>query len=474
MKTTDTSKEFISNNWRIIKNRLNLQKHIDQELAANNIRNNYIFQGPNIYILAASIIIAAVGLNVNSIPVIIGAMLISPLMGPIIAIGYSMSVNDTKLLKASLTNFMIMVVVSILVSYIYFLVSPLRLENPSELLSRTNPTIYDVLIAIFGGFAGIIEISRKEKGTVFAGVAIATALIPPLCTAGYGLAIGSFKYFIGALYLFMLNSMFIAITTYFVVKTLKFPKKSFADPKNQRKSNRIITIVLIIVIVPSVLSAISVVKQNNFNIKANEFITANKTLQNTYIYDSKINHSDKPTTVTLNLVGRTLNEGEIELLYRSAEAFGINRNQVLIKQNILNSEDNSTDEAVIENIYKRNDNEIQKREVIINQMENELKNFKKKELPCEQITREILAQYPGIQSFSIARGAEIDPKSLESKDQIIIIIQVSSKISMENIKKLEQWLNIRLEAPNLKIIQELVSTTNKSIDSNTINKIVSK
>ena len=170
-----------------------LNEHIDTDKASQYIRSNIDFKGPNVYILAFAIIVASVGLNTNSIPVIIGAMLISPLMGPIFGIGYGLGTNDMSFLKTAFKNLVVMVIISIFASTLYFLVSPLELENPTELLTRTNPTIYDVFIALFGGSAGIIEISRKDKGTVISGVARATALMPPLCTAGFGLATGSLK-----------------------------------------------------------------------------------------------------------------------------------------------------------------------------------------------------------------------------------------------------------------------------------------
>ena len=174
----------------LVKNTANLAGYIDTEAAEKSIRGNIYFRGPNAWILAIATIIASVGLNVNSIPVVIGAMLISPLMGPIFGLGLGLGVNDMALMKSSGKHFLVMVSISLAASFIYFLITPLSLSNPTELLARTNPTIYDVLIALFGGFAGILEQCRKEKGTVFSGVAIATALMPPLCTAGFGLAIG--------------------------------------------------------------------------------------------------------------------------------------------------------------------------------------------------------------------------------------------------------------------------------------------
>ena len=180
------------------RDRLNISSFIDVESAVENIRGSIYFRGPNVWILGTAIIIASVGLNVNSIPVIIGAMLVSPLMAPIMGVGLGLGTNDTGLIREALKNLLVMVVISIFASGLYFLISPLAMENPTELLARTNPTIYDVLIALFGGLAGIIETSRKEKGTVISGVAIATALMPPLCTVGYGLATLNLHYLFGA------------------------------------------------------------------------------------------------------------------------------------------------------------------------------------------------------------------------------------------------------------------------------------
>ena len=214
----------------------NITEQVDVSAAAANIRNNIYFRGPNVWILAFSIVIASVGLNINSTAVIIGAMLISPVMGPIIGMGLGLGVNDTKLLGDSLRNLLIMVGVSLIASSLFFLISPLNLANPTELEARTSPSIYDVLIALFGGFAGILEHARKEKGTVMSGVAIATALMPPLCTAGFGLAKGNWHFFAGAMYLFTINAIFIMFATYLACKYLHFQQKSFADERSARRT----------------------------------------------------------------------------------------------------------------------------------------------------------------------------------------------------------------------------------------------
>ena len=181
-----------------IKRIINPARDVDKTAAQNYIYSNVQFRGANVWILFFAVIIASVGLNVNSIPVIIGAMLISPLMGPIMGIGMALGINDMAFLRKSLRNLCVMTIVSIVASTLFFAVTPLSLDEPTELLARTNPTIYDVFIALFGGFAVIVEVCRKERGTAIAGAAIATALMPPLCTVGYGIANANFTYFIGA------------------------------------------------------------------------------------------------------------------------------------------------------------------------------------------------------------------------------------------------------------------------------------
>jgi len=187
-----------------------------------SIRDGVVFKGTNLWVLMMAILIASIGLNVNSTAVIIGAMLISPLMGPIMGIGYGAGIYDFDLIKRGLKNLGIAAFISLLTSTLYFLASPLS-EAQSELLARTTPTIWDVLIALFGGLAGIIATTRKEKTIVIPGVAIATALMPPLCTAGYGIATGSAHYFFGAFYLFFINCVFIAFSTLLVVASMRLP-----------------------------------------------------------------------------------------------------------------------------------------------------------------------------------------------------------------------------------------------------------
>ena len=433
---------------------VSLNDHIDTDKASQYIRSNIDFKGPNAYILAFAIVVASVGLNTNSIPVIIGAMLISPLMGPIFGIGYGLGTNDTSFLKTSFKNLLVMVVISILASGLFFLISPLELENPTELLARTNPTIYDVLIALFGGFAGIVEISRRDKGTVISGVAIATALMPPLCTAGFGLATGSLKYFAGAMYLFFINSIFIAIATFLTVKYLKFPMATFTDPAKKKRVSRWVAVLTVVIIIPSVYSAIVMIQENNFNQTAKEFIAKNKELSRSYIYDYVIYTHSKPPKIELYIAGETLSQEELNAVYVSARELGLTDDQIIISQRAATDQNDMTDRLAIQSIYERSDQEIRKREEIISNMEKELQTYKSKELPCEQITNELMAQYPSLSDVTLTRGYTISTDSLGRKEEIIIILNAEKTISAENMEKLRKWLMVRLDFQNIKLLQE--------------------
>ena len=431
-----------------------LDEHIDTIAAAQTIRGNVEIKGPNAYILAFAIVVASVGLNINSIPVIIGAMLISPLMGPIIGIGYAAGINDTGFLKKSFRNLVVMVIISILASTFFFLISPLELENPTELLARTNPTIYDVLIALFGGFAGIVEISRKDKGTVLSGVAIATALMPPLCTAGFGIASLNFTYFAGALYLFCINSVFIALASFIVVKYLHFPVFNFTDPKREKRVIRIIYVLTTVIVAPSIYSAIVMIKENNFDLTSKNFINRNKSLANSYIYDYNINHRSRPYTLEIFLAGEKLKDEEITGLYRSASEFGIKEGQLIITQKATGDRTDSGEQIAIQSIYERSDMEIRKREETIAEMEKRILSYQEKILPYEQLTKELIAQNPGITDISITRGYNVTADSLKQEEVILFILESKGKIPAKDMEKMREWLSVRLNFRNIQLIQQ--------------------
>lgn len=336
-------------------NLINLKDHINTEAATKSIKKNVHFRGPNVYILIFAIIIASVGLNVNSIPVIIGAMLISPLMGPIIGFGLGVGTRDIELVWSALRNIAVMAGVSIVASTLYFLLTPLALTHPTELLARTNPSVYDVFIALFGGFAGILETSRKEKGTVMSGVAIATALMPPLCTVGYGIANLNWHYAIGALYLFFLNGILIASATYITVKALNYKTVNAADFPTRKRVWSIVMAILVL-LVPSIYSAFLTIKQNNFKIQTNHFIEEYTNYNDKlYISEHTVNFKTKPYSVEIKLLGEKPDESDLENFYAAAEKAGYTRDQFIINdkgtadfRSLLNEEDKR-----IELLYKQ-------------------------------------------------------------------------------------------------------------------------
>ena len=357
---------------------------IDRVAAVAAIKKNIYFRGPNVIILACAIIIASIGLNVNSIPVIIGAMLISPVMGPILGFGLGLGTNDTVLLKNSLKNFAVMVVISIVVASLYFLISPLRLNNPTELLARTRPTIYDVLIALAGGVAGMLENSRKERGTVLSGVAIATALMPPLCTVGYGIAILNPRYIFGALYLFLINGIFIALATFFMAKFLGFESVA-VDDYHRRRNPRIVAAVLLLMIVPSVFSAVWTIRDNNFAISAERFVQNNKTIGSSYIFAHDIHLDGRNQTLDIYLAGEQLDYTAKQILLKNALSYGLHSDQIVFHE-----------EAAVQNLNKN--------ELVRDLNENYLRKIQELNQTIMELQVE-LAKYKGEEK---ARAAKAD------------------------------------------------------------------
>lgn len=433
----------------------NIRKDIDMTAASASIRKNIFFRGPNVWILAFSIIVASVGLNVNSTAVIIGAMLISPLMGPIFGVGLGLGVNDPLLIKNGFKNLLIMVFISILASTLYFLITPLRLANPTELLARTTPSIYDVMIALFGGAAGILELCRKEKGTVLSGVAIATALMPPLCTAGYGIASGNFQYFIGAIYLFFINGIFIILATYIMVKYLGFDEVKFQDEARGTKVKRIISIVVILVAVPSIWSATIMIRDNKFAQNVAAFVKENKTIGNNYIYDYQ-SETHKGGKINLFITGGTLSENEKEYLAASAAKYGIKESQLVFNEHSLGNVKDGASEKIVQTIYERADTEIRRQEDRIRTLESELASARQKEIPYTQISKEVVSQYPEIQDLYIANGQEIQKDSLSGRNRILVVANTTEPMERKRIESLEQWLKIRLNDNTVVVMNQTI------------------
>ena len=438
----------------LVRETLNLNGHIDTDSAEHAIRSNIEFKGPNAWILAVAVIIASVGLNVNSIPVVIGAMLISPLMGPIFGLGLGLGVSDIQLMKSSGKNLLVMISISLVVAFLYFIITPLSLSNPTELLARTSPTFYDVLIALFGGFAGILEQCRKDKGTVFSGVAIATALMPPLCTAGYGLACGEFSYFLGALYLFVINCTFIMLATYAGVKYFKFRPTEFQDETIGKRTKRLTTALIIIFIIPSIWSAVLLIQQNNFEVNATSFAEHRSTYGKSILYDYKINHKDN-TSLTLFFTGEALSERDKDELYSVAAEYDIDKEQIQIRDYAL---EDKSDMNAFRDIYEKKESIISAKEQEIVLLKNEIEKIKSNELEYDRLSKEIFSIKSSVSDVSITKGHSFNRDSTLGNAIVYVVVSSADSIATDELDELREWLKVRLETDAVEVRQRQTST----------------
>lgn len=362
--------------WRKIKEYTHIKEDTDYEATVDFISKSVVFRGFNVWILFFAIIVASVGLNVNSTAVIIGAMLISPLMGPINGVGLAIGTFDEPLLRKSLKNLIFMVFISIVASTLYFLLSPIS-NARSELLARTQPTIFDVFIAFFGGLAGIVATSRKSQSiTVISGVAIATALMPPLCTAGYGIATGQIWYFLGASYLFFINSFFIALATFITVRLLGFPEAQYVDERRSRKVKRIITIFTLIVLVPSIYLAVDVIREAAFNTQSQKFVNEiqdSEMLAETEIIKSDREYHHRSQSITLILLGKQLEEAQVLQLQNILHnEYGLKKTNLIIKQSSGKPIDTKQQNELIEDLIDKKDKTIRQQDSIIHELRRQL------------------------------------------------------------------------------------------------------
>ena len=299
----------------------------------NQISSGVSFRGANLWVLIFAIFIASLGLNVNSTAVIIGAMLISPLMGPIIGMGLAVGTNDLELLKRAAKNYGVAALISVLTATFYFLLTPLS-EAQSELLARTSPTLYDVLIAFCGGAAGIIALCTRGKGNVIPGVAIATALMPPLCTAGFGLATGHWLYFLGAFYLFFINTVFIALATFVGVRLMHFNRQEFKSPEQARKTKNILMSIVVVTMIPAIFMTVSIVHRSVFDNSVRKFIKNELVQSGTQIISSTIDDDDSLPTLRVVAVGREITEATKAEAQRRMEQYHLSRYRLSIIQGI--------------------------------------------------------------------------------------------------------------------------------------------
>ena len=434
-----------------------LKEDTDYEATVKYISSSVEFRGVNLWVLAFAIIVASVGLNVNSTAVIIGAMLISPIMGPIWGVGLSIGTLDEELLRRSLRNFLIMVAISLVTSTLYFLISPLS-EAQSELLARTRPTIFDVIIAFFGGLAGIVATSRKiQPFTVISGVAIATALMPPLCTAGYGLATWQMRYFGGAAYLFFINSFFIALATFIMVRFLSFPQKRYLNQTRLNAVKRMTYLFAILVMIPSVFMAINLVRESSFNSQAIKFvhdIQQTSYFENVQLIDAQRKYEKKEQTVTLRVIGKPLTVEDIARMQNVMRTeYGLGRAKLVIKQTegVL---DITQQTQLVEDLIEKKDAVIDSQDSTIMALRAQLDKLTGSSENTKQVVREIKSQYKDIQQVAIVEMQCYDADSLTVMPMPVIYLKWKDGTThSEAERRLLNWLKVRLNVEDIQIMR---------------------
>ncbi|MCW2121224.1 TIGR00341 family protein [Flavobacterium sp. 7A] len=418
-----------------------------------DVKSNISFSGANLWILACAIVVASVGLNVNSTAVIIGAMLISPLMGPIVGAGFGLGTYDFTLLKTSLKNLLVATIVGLFVSTLYFYISPFK-ETQPELLSRTAPNFYDIIIAFSGGLVGAIAITRVEKGNPIPGVAIATALMPPLCTAGYGLAIGNLMFFFGAIYLYTINCVFICISTFLIVKYLKYPTKKQLKETNQKKVKYIISTIITILILPSIYFAYQLFEQKKYQHAIDVFMENEFTNKGIAILYKKTLFNQSPKKLELGFLTKKFSDKEIKTLNQKLVTYEINNTKLLIIQ------DTTDLKSDILNEIKYNNSVLSEKDVAILNLKKQIADnrYNNKELLSE-----IKILFPKVVNIAIANHS-FNEQSDSLKVIPVLIYKSTKTLGKETEKKLADWLKQRLskkeiELYNQKIEVEPVTTT---------------
>jgi uncharacterized hydrophobic protein (TIGR00271 family) len=424
-----------------------------QEEVNSNIQKGIMIRGTNLWVLIFAIFIASLGLNTNSTAVIIGAMLISPLMGPIIGMGYSMGVYDFNLLKESLRNFMFMIVVSLITSAIFFTL-PLISSTQSELLARTQPTTYDILIALFGGLAGMVAQTRKDRtGTVIPGVAIATALMPPLCTVGYGLATLQFRFMLGALYLFTINSIFIALASFIVTRVMNFKMIGELEPGKLKKLKRAMVAVIIIVTLPSVLIAISIIQRSAFEANYRNFVDEAFKYDNTFVVESKYEYNANPrkqSVIEVRLFGEPLSDNVINNIRgQMSSVYHLPKVDLVVRQS--NQEDGGIAITALQSNYTEMLNEKNRQ---ISHLQEQLSSIRTADtLAVSSMTRELGIFVPEINDMSLQRHISYNTDGAATDTAYICIISFRDETDIQpKIDLIKDWLTKRAGATNINIL----------------------
>ncbi len=438
--------------WQIIKRYFNVLPYKDGEkYVIKQITNGINFQGSNLWILIFAVFIASLGLNVNSTAVIIGAMLISPLMGPIIGMGLALGIADLDLFKQSIKNYLVSTFISVITATIYFTLSPIT-DAQSELLARTSPTLYDVLIALFGGAAGFLATSTKGRNNVVPGVAIATALMPPLCTAGYGLAVQNTSYFFGAFYLYFINTVFIAFTTCLGVRFLHFHRKQFINREQMRRVNLYIVSIIIITIIPASYMTWNIIKQSVFENNIENFVTKELNYSGTNI----LSHQYDLKTKTLHVVavGNPISTDSIAKAQKAMANYQLDGYALKVIQG-----SNSDSLLLLQHknkgqlmVGEKNTAEWQELAYNNDVLKKELTSYTRYPVLANDMREELKIVCPSAKSIMLSKVSESFVDSTSIKSHIVAIVKTNKTLAKDNRKQLYDWLKVKVKSDSLELI----------------------
>jgi len=438
--------------WRIAKRFFNaLPDKTDETAIVEQISDGVTFRGANLWVLIFAIFIACLGLNLNSTAVIIGAMLISPLMGPIIGMGLAVGRADLELLKRSLTNYGVSTVISVLTAALYFQLTPLT-EAQSELLARTSPTLYDVLIALFGGAAGILALSTGGKGNVIPGVAIATALMPPLCTAGYGLAMGEWSFFFGACYLFFINTVFIALATYLGVRLLQFKPKQFVDKARLAVVNRYIAVIVVVTMLPAVYMTTQIIRQSVFENHVKQFVKQELNHPGTRILSEQADRETK--TLDVVALGAALPNEMIEAArqrladYQLAD-YQLNVIQGAQSDSLLLARNNA---GTQQSLSGQDQQHLVLQTERVAQLERETADYRRLDALAREIAGEVKAVCPKVESIGLSKITETPVDSGAVRSYVLAVANSRTPLPATDRDRLAQWLKVRTQADSLRLV----------------------
>ncbi|AWG22081.1 TIGR00341 family protein [Flavobacterium faecale] len=410
-----------------------------------NVQSNISFSGSNLWILACAIVVASVGLNVNSTAVIIGAMLISPLMGPIVGAGFGLGIYDFDLLQTSLKNLLVATIVGLLVSTFYFYISPFK-ETQPELLSRTAPNFYDIIIAFSGGLVGAIAITRAEKGNPIPGVAIATALMPPLCTAGYGLAVGNLMFFFGAIYLYAINCVFICISTFFIVKYLKYPTKKQLTDRNQTKVKYIITTLITILILPSIYFAYQLFEQKKYQHAIDVFMENEFSNKGIAILYKRTAFNTSPKKLELGFLTKKFSVSEIKDLNAKLKSYDINNTKLIVVQDTTDLKSDIL-------------NEINSNNMVLSQKDVTILNLQKQLAADRYNNKELLSEikilFPTVENIAVANHS-FNEQTDSLKTVPVLVYNSKKPLDTQSATQLTSWLQKRLSKPEIALFNQKI------------------